>query len=160
MVQKYTRWVFRLEQTKLRQLWLLYYQILLSVEKESGKKPPLGEPQRSFPISLFPHLRIFWQEGVVSSQVQRALLAVSYIQCMWPIKPQVPVIGNVLLGESTSDPSLSLVLLVPYFMQTSLTVLNVMSSSRRCCYLKVESGGWKSKVNMQLLLLACLYNIT
>lgn len=49
---------------------------------------------------------------------------------MWPIKPWVLVIGNVPLGESASDLSLSLVLLVPDLMLTSFTDLSVMRSSR------------------------------
>lgn len=82
------------------------------------------------------------------------MLVPSYIQCMWPIKPWVLVIGNVLLGESTSDLSLSLVLLVPDLMQTSFTVLSVMSSSS-----PLDGRLLKCAINMQIRLLLCLCKI-
>lgn len=156
MVQKYTRWVFRLEQTKLIQLWLLYYQILFSLEKERRENLPSGE---EFSYTSFPTSEKFLLgEGSQISSLE-SFLALSYIQCMWPIKPQVPVIGNVLLGEPPSDPSLSLLLLVPDLMQLSLTVLTVMRSSRRGCYIQVRMRESNSKINMYLFLLICLYKI-
>lgn len=58
------------------------------------------------------------------------------------------MIGNVLLGESASDPRLSPVLLIPDLVQNSLTVLNVMSSSRK---------QWRGKDPRPRQIFSCFY---